>query len=133
MDVNVKDAIAANLEGNLKAVRGKKRNTQPGHPGYLADPRLEREGEKIGAGYLIFRRGGSTKRVRCPEYPFEHPTWGATVAELERLQGKHPNEVFQIFRRCEARKTDGTHGENFDEHEHSDDRVGNPFPDDGSL
>lgn len=83
--------------------KGQKRNTQPGRPGYLADPLKAREGEVIGGGYVIFRRGGRSKRIRCPEYPFEHPTFAAAWGELQRLRTKHPDEVFEVFARMEER------------------------------
>lgn len=76
--------------------KGKKRNTQPGHPTYLADPRDQRPGESIGGGYFVFRRAGNCKRIRVPEWPFEHPTLEAAVAERDRLSAKFPTEKFIV-------------------------------------
>lgn len=75
----------------------KKRNSRPGSPKFLPDPRKARDGESIGSGFFVFRRGGRTGRIRCPEYPFEHPTLEAATAERERLAEKYPGETFQVF------------------------------------
>ena len=74
----------------------RKRNNQAGRPPFLDDVRKERDGEKIGGGYFIFRRGKGSGRIRAPEYPFEHPTEQAARDELERLRQQYPNEIFQI-------------------------------------
>lgn len=74
----------------------KKRNTQKGHPAFLADARNERPEEKIGGGHFVFRRGGRSGRIRAPEWPFEHPTLEAAQAERARLSGKYPKETFIV-------------------------------------
>ncbi|MAM60827.1 MAG: hypothetical protein CMH11_04990 [Maritimibacter sp.] len=63
----------------------------------MKDPRDTREGESIGGGYIVFRRGGGTGRIRCPEYPFEHPTFEAAINERDRLAAQFPGETFQVF------------------------------------
>lgn len=77
-------------------VRGQKRNTQPGHPGFLADARLERPGEKIGGGFWVFRRSGEAGRIRTPEWPFEHPSLASAATERDRLAARHPKESFVV-------------------------------------
>ena len=74
-----------------------KRNAQPGRPGFLADARKERPGEKIGGGFFVFRRSSKARRVRTPEFPFEHPSIESAVAERDRLAQRHPKETFVIF------------------------------------
>lgn len=79
------------------AKKPKKRNTQKGRPGFLKNPCETRDGETIGGGYIVFRRGGRSGRVRCPEWPFEHPTYESATTERDRLAGKYPGETFQVF------------------------------------
>jgi hypothetical protein len=76
--------------------RGKPRNTKPGRPPFLADPRKERPGETIGGGFFVFRRTAKTGRIRVPEWPFEHPNRAAAEAERDRLASMHPNETFVV-------------------------------------
>jgi hypothetical protein len=76
--------------------RPKKRNAQPGRPSYLKDPRDTREGEAIGGGFFVFRRGQRTGRIRAPEWPFEHPTLSAAYVERDRLAALHPGETFIV-------------------------------------
>ena len=75
----------------------KKRNTRPGAPEALSDPRQARPGEAIGGGFYVFRRTARTGRIRCPEWPFEHPHLSAAVAERDRLRQSHPDERFEVF------------------------------------
>lgn len=101
--MNLGEAIVKNPKmGAWKEAKGKKRNTQAGHPAFLADARVERSGEKIGGGFFVLRRGGKSGRVRCPEFPFEHPSLDAAMAEAERLRAKYPDERFQVFAVSEA-------------------------------
>lgn len=74
-----------------------RRNTRPGSPTFLTDPRTARPGERIGTGFIVFRRGKGSGRLRCPEYPFEHPTLAAALLERDRLAALHPGETFQVF------------------------------------
>ena len=80
----------------MAETKPKRRNTRPGAPGFLEDPRDSREGEKIGGGFFVFRRTGRTGRIRPPEWPFEHPTLEAAQAEAARLAEKHPKERFVV-------------------------------------
>lgn len=77
--------------------KGKPRNTKPGRPPYLADPRKERDHETIGGGHFVFRRTKNTGRIRAPEWPFEHPTLDAAQAERDRLAEKFPGENFVVI------------------------------------
>lgn len=74
-----------------------KRNKQPGAPAFLSDARKEREGEKIGGGFFVFRRGRKSGRIRAPEWPFEHPTFEAAFAEMERLKEQYPTSKFAVM------------------------------------
>lgn len=96
--MNLGEAISANPKnGTWKETKGKKRNEQAGRPAFLSDARKTRPGEVIGGGFFVFRRGGNSGRVRCPEWPFEHPTREAADAEAERLRAKFPGERFDVF------------------------------------
>lgn len=86
------DAIAK----AAKPKTGKKRNTQPGRPGFLKDARDSRPGEKIGGGHFVFRRASRCGRIRAPEWPFEHPTLEAAQVERDRLLALHPGEKFIV-------------------------------------
>lgn len=77
--------------------RPKRRNTRPGTPPFLKDPREARPNEMIGGGYFVFRRGKDTGRIRAPEFPFEHPTYGDAYAEARRLAALHPGETFEVL------------------------------------
>lgn len=79
-----------------------RRNTRPGSPKHLTDPRMARDGERIGSGFIVFRRGKGSGRLRCPEYPFEHPSLAAAQAERDRLSSLHPGETFVVFAPAEG-------------------------------
>jgi hypothetical protein len=79
--------------------RPARRDTRPGSPEPLTDPRQARPGEEIGAGYLVFRRGGGSGRIRTPEYPFEHPSLAAALTECNRLSAAHPGHRFEVWAR----------------------------------
>lgn len=87
---------------NTPTDRPKRRNTRPGTPPFLSDLRQERPGELIGGGFIVIRRGNRTGRLRVPEWPFEHPTLEAAMAECDRLSEAHPGEVFEVYRRVAA-------------------------------
>ena len=70
--------------------------------GWLADPRKERPGEKIGGGFFVFRRGEGTKRVRAANWPFEYPSLEAAQEGRDRLVGKFPGERFIIMKEIEG-------------------------------
>lgn len=60
-------------------------------------PRMKREGEKVGAGFFVFRRGRTSKRIKMSFIPFEHPTLESAHAEAERLCALHPGQTFEVF------------------------------------
>lgn len=76
--------------------KGKPRNTKPGRPPFLKDARKERDGEKIGGGFFVFRRTKGTGRIRVPEWPFEHPDRQSASDECDRLAKQYPGEKFVI-------------------------------------
>lgn len=59
-----------------------------------------RDGEKIGGGFLVFRRGKRSKRVRAAAFPFEHPSLMKAIAECERLAAAYPGERYVIVGQC---------------------------------
>ncbi len=61
-----------------------------------------RSGEKIGAGFFVFRRGDSTNRIRPSQLPFEHPSKEAALAEAVRLAGVRPGYSFDVFERVSS-------------------------------
>ena len=75
----------------------KKRNTQAGRPGWLADARDWREGESVGGGFIIVRCGKDSGRYRMPEWPFEHPSLESAEGEISRLKAEYPDETFKIL------------------------------------
>lgn len=99
---NAKPVVAEKLlkngeYGKMNAT--KRRNAKPGAPAVLHDARVVRDGEQIGGGFFVFRRGSKTGRVRTPEWPFEHSTLDAAQAEAARLTAKHAGETFEVFGR----------------------------------
>jgi hypothetical protein len=85
------------IDDSKRALKGKSRNTKPGRPPYLPDARVTRDGEQIGGGFFVFRRGRKIGRVQCPEWPYEHPDLASAHAEAERLRAKYPGERFDVF------------------------------------
>ena len=66
---------------------------------WLKDPRKAREGETIGGGYFVFRRGDGTNRVRPSNWPFEYATPEAAYAQAEKLAQANPGFTFEVFER----------------------------------
>lgn len=77
-------------------VGNNKRNTQVGAPKKIKDWRTTRENETIGGGHFVFRRCSGSGRIRPPEWPFEHPSYQAAVAEAVRLARLYPGERFEV-------------------------------------
>lgn len=64
-----------------------------------------RNGEEIGGGHFVFKRGRTTGRIKTGMIPFEHDTYDAALDEAARLSievgGKF--EVFSRFGSAERR------------------------------
>lgn len=69
---------------------------------FLKDPHKNRLNEEVGGGFIVFRRGRRTNRIRPNQWPFEHPTREQAEAEAKRLAEKHPGRVFCIFQQSAA-------------------------------
>jgi hypothetical protein len=56
-------------------------------------------GEKIGGGFIILRRGRTSKRIKTPwnETPFEHPSYEAAEREMKRLAERNEGKEFCVF------------------------------------
>lgn len=48
-------------------------------------PKKPRNGEEVGGGHFVFRRGDSTGRIRPCMWPFEHPSYDSALTEAARL------------------------------------------------
>ena len=57
-----------------------------------------RDGEVIGGGWFVFRRGKKTGRISgSSTLPFEHPTFADAAKEAGRLSRQHPGESFVVL------------------------------------
>lgn len=56
-----------------------------------------REGEQIGGGFFVFRRGRRSNRVWPSKLPFEHPSLAAALAERDRLAALFPDRTFVVL------------------------------------
>ncbi len=67
-------------------------------------PKKPRNGEEVGGGHFVFRRGDSTGRIRPCMWPFEHPSYDSALVEAARLHKEHGGtfEVFVRVGRVEA-------------------------------
>lgn len=74
---------------------------------FLKDPQNNRPNECIGGGFIVFRRGRRTNRIRPNHWPFEHPTREQAEAEARRLAELHPGRVFCVFRQDAAIYVEG--------------------------
>ena len=52
-------------------------------------PKKPRNGEEVGGGHFVFRRGDSTGRIRPCTWPFEHPSYDSALVEAARLHSEH--------------------------------------------
>lgn len=48
-------------------------------------PKKPRDGEVVGGGFFVFRRGDGTGRIRPCMWPYEHPSIESAQREAERL------------------------------------------------
>lgn len=65
----------------------------------LDNPTLPREGEEIGGGWLVLRRGRTTKRLKTVRWVFEHPSFEKAQEEAQRLREAFPDQTFEILSR----------------------------------
>lgn len=62
------------------------------------DPKKPRNGETIGGGYIVMRRGKKTGRVSIKStLPFEYGSYDQAKTEAERLKKQNPKETFVVF------------------------------------
>lgn len=73
-------------------------------------PRRPRNGEEIGGGHFVFRRGDSTGRIRPCEWPYEHPNFESAMTEAARLAATYGGE-FDVFARVASASADKTEAE----------------------
>lgn len=59
-------------------------------------PKKPRDGEVVGGGYFIFRRGKNTGRIRPSMWPYEHASLEDALAQARRLLEVQPDATFQI-------------------------------------
>lgn len=61
-------------------------------------------GEVVGGGYFVFRRGETTGRIKInpAKLPFEHGTLESAQREANRLSLLHPGVTFSIFQQSES-------------------------------
>jgi hypothetical protein len=52
-------------------------------------PKKPRNGEEVGGGHFVMRRGDSTGRIRPCMWPFEHPSYDSALTEAARLFHEH--------------------------------------------
>lgn len=82
--------------------RAKKQGRPIGKPAYKRRfPKRPRDGEVIGGGHFVFRRGDSTGRVRPNEWPYEHGTADSAIAEATRLADQFGG-TFDVFSRSSS-------------------------------
>ncbi|MEM9579090.1 MAG: hypothetical protein AAF891_00265 [Pseudomonadota bacterium] len=74
--------------------------------GWLNDPRKERDQEKIGGGFFIFRRGGRTGRIRPSRWPFEYASFDDATARARALSARLPGEKFIVAGQLAVFETD---------------------------
>jgi hypothetical protein len=57
------------------------------------------KGETVGGGFIIFRRGRTSGRIKLPaiKMPFEHKSFADAKLEMNRLAGLHKGNEFCVF------------------------------------
>ncbi|NKJ03095.1 hypothetical protein [Rhizobium sp. SG741] len=98
------DYTPTNAAGSVEPMqrpdhKAKKRGRPNGKPSYMRRfPKNPRDGEAVGGGHFVFRRGDSTGRIRPCMWPFEHPDFDSASNEASRLAGEHGG-TFDVFSR----------------------------------
>ncbi|WP_309083755.1 hypothetical protein [Chelativorans sp.] len=64
--------------------------------GWLKNPKLPRDGEIIGGGFWVFRRGDSTGRIRPSVWPFEYGSEEAATVQADKLARANPGQIFVV-------------------------------------
>lgn len=73
-----------------------KTGTKQNRGGWLKDARVARNGETIGGGFFVFRRGDCTGRIRPSMWPFEYGSLHAAEIEAKRLAAEMPGYRFDV-------------------------------------
>lgn len=70
-------------------------------------PNRAARGEKVGGGFIVFRRHRSTNRVATPAstLPFEHGSFEAAEKEMNKLAKENPGKEFCVFYQVTSAKT----------------------------
>lgn len=55
-----------------------------------------RNGEVIGGGYAVMRRGRGTRRLRPSKFPFEYDTIEAATTQAGKLAEMFPGQKFDV-------------------------------------
>lgn len=76
-------------------------------PKWLKNQSQPRDGETIGGGHFVFRRGKTSKRIKASWFPFEHGTLGEAVAQADKLAKKYPGETFIVVSQVTAARSEG--------------------------
>lgn len=61
-----------------------------------------RNGEVIGGGYLVMRRGRGTGRARPSKFPFEYDTIEAAAIQAGKLSEMFPGQKFDVMLAVES-------------------------------
>ncbi len=83
-------AVAAQSDEPMKRPDHKKHGKPKTKYEYMRRfPKKPRNGEEVGGGHFVFRRGDSTGRIRPCMWPFEHPSYDSALVEAARLHSEH--------------------------------------------
>lgn len=74
--------------------------------GWLKNPRQPREGETIGGGYFVFRRGEETNRIRPAQWPFEYASVEEALKQAHKLALENPGFRFIVVSEINAYQVD---------------------------
>ena len=99
---------ASNAEPFTKPDHKRKKHGKPGFKRRY--PRRPRNGETIGGGHFVFRRGDSTGRILPCEWPYEHSTFESAMTEAARLAATYGGE-FDVFARVASASAEKTEEE----------------------